>query len=130
MKRSRVPMFLAMALCALLLGACGSSSSSSTSNSTSTPASSSSTPSTSSTSTGTSTSPGIKAAVEQCKSIIASQTKLTKGAKGKLEAACSEAAKGNTAAVKKAAKEVCEEVINTSSLPSAAKEQAKATCNK
>jgi hypothetical protein len=72
----------------------------------------------------------VKAAVETCKQIISSQSKLSQGAKEKLEGACSKAAKGDTAAVKKAAREVCEEVINTSSIPSAAKEQALASCRK
>ena len=128
MTRRRYPMLLTALSCAALLAGCGSSSSSSsTSNSTSTPAASTPTSSTGSTS---SSNPQIQAAVDECKSIIASESKLPQGAKEKLEGACAKAAKGDTNAVKVAAREVCEEVIDQSPLPSSAKESAKANCKR
>jgi hypothetical protein len=68
--------------------------------------------------------------VRECKSIIASESQLSAGAKEKLEGACAKAAKGDTAAVKQAAREVCEEVIGKSPLPGPAKEQALSSCRK
>jgi hypothetical protein len=117
-------MLLAATSCAALLAGCGSSSTpAGTTASSSTPAIP--TPS------GSPSSAQIQAAVEECKTIIASESKLPQGAKEKLESACSNAAKGDTAAVKKAAREVCEEVIsNSSAVPSADKEKALATCRK
>jgi hypothetical protein len=123
---------LAALLCLVLLAGCGSSSSSSSSTTTT---SSSSAPasgqSTSTPSIPTGSSAQVAAAVAECKSLIAAQTKLPEGAKHKLEGACSKAAKGDTAAVKQAAREVCEEVIDTSSIPNGtAKEAAKSACKK
>ena len=141
-RRRYLPMLAALALCALLISACGSSSSSSTTASSSTPAATQSTPATTSStttttttsttpSTGASGSSNVRAATEECKQIIQSQTKLPEGAKKKLEGACEKAAKGDTSAVKTAAREVCEEVVNTSAVPSgAAKEAALASCKK
>jgi hypothetical protein len=138
MTRPRMALVCALVACLLLVAGCGSSSSSNGSSSntsattSSAPASEagSSSSTTSSTSTGSTAVPSseVKAAVEECKSIISSETKLTSGAKEKLEGACAEAAKGNTAAVKKAALEVCEETIDNSSLPTSAKEQAEKDC--
>ncbi|MBA3808512.1 MAG: hypothetical protein H0X28_09000 [Solirubrobacterales bacterium] len=71
----------------------------------------------------------IAAAVATCKSQIEAQSTLPAGAKSKLEAVCEKAAKGDTAAVKVAAREVCEEVIKNSPVPAgAAQEQALAAC--
>ena len=64
-----------------------------------------------------------------CKQQIHAQSTLPVGAKGKLEAVCEKAAKGDTGAVKQAAKEICEEVVSSSKVPAgAAKEQALAAC--
>lgn len=138
-RRRYLPLLATLALCALLISACGSSSSSSTTTSSSTPAATQSTPATTSSTSTTSTtsttpstgSSDVKAATEECKQIIQSQTKLPDGAKKKLEGACEKAAKGDTSAVKTAAREVCEEVVNTSAVPSgSAKEAALASCKK
>jgi ABC-type phosphate transport system substrate-binding protein len=122
--------WLASALAAVaLLAGCGSSSSTSSS----TPAATSATGS--ATSTGsTSPLPSLTgaagaAAVAACKQAIQAQTTLPASAKAKLEGVCVKAAKGDQAAVKKAAQEVCEEVINKSALPAgSAKEQALSAC--
>jgi len=127
-------MLLAAISSAAVLAGCGSSSSSSSPASASTAASTASTPAipagTPTIPSGTPSSAQIALAVEECKKIIASESKLSQGAKEKLEGACAKAAKGDTAAVKQAAREVCEEVINASPLPAAAKEQAQANCKK
>ena len=71
----------------------------------------------------------VAAAVAQCKQEIQAQPTLSSTAKTKLEGVCEEAAKGNGEAVKKAAREVCEEVIKSSPVPAgAAQEQALAAC--
>lgn len=65
----------------------------------------------------------------QCKQEIQSQSTLPASAKTKLEGVCEKAAKGDSEAVKKAAREVCEEVIKNSPVPAgAAQEQALAAC--
>lgn len=134
----RTPLtWLAVALAgAALLAGCGGSSSTTTSTSSSTPA----TTATSSTPAATGSTPAVtsaaglsganvQVAVAACKRAIQAQTTLPAGAKSKLEAACDKAAKGDTSAVKKAAQEVCEEVIKTSKIPAgAAQEQALANC--
>jgi hypothetical protein len=132
MNRTRYSLPLAALLCAALLAGCGSSGSSSSSKSSSTPAQSGSTASSQTSSSGAAAgSAGIKEAVAQCKQIIQSQSKLPATAKTKLEGACEEAAKGNTNAVKVAAREVCEEVIGKSSVPNgSAKEAALKACRK
>jgi predicted outer membrane protein len=80
-------------------------------------------------SASTSTAPLAAAqAVETCKREIQAATTLTASSKSKLEAVCARAAAGDTTAVKKAVREVCEEAIKGSPLPAAAKEQALAAC--
>jgi len=116
----------------LLIAGCGSSSSTTTSSqSTSTPAAAS-TPAATSTPTTTGAgpvAPNLQAAVAACKQAIQAQRTLTAGAKSKLEAICGKAAKGDTAAIKQAAREVCEEVVKTSAVPAGpAREQALAAC--
>lgn len=136
MQRQRFALSAAALACMALLAGCGSSNSSSSSTgSTSTPAQTSSPASTSSqTSTGSAPAAGsaeVKAAVAECRNIIQGESKLPAGAKEKLEGACAAAAKGDTAAVKKAAREVCEEVIDKSGVPEgAAKEAALKACKK
>jgi hypothetical protein len=128
--RARPSIWLAAALsAAALLGGCGGSSKSSSSSSTAGGAAGS----TLSTSTagGAPGSPAAgAAAITACKQAIQAQTTLPATAKAKLEAVCGKAASGDQAAVRKAAKEVCEEVINKSSIPSSAKERALQTCRK
>ncbi|HEY1834949.1 MAG TPA: hypothetical protein VGG08_10960 [Solirubrobacteraceae bacterium] len=141
MNRSRTTLVAGLLVCLLAIAGCGSSSSSSSGTTGSTTSSSPSGSTSNSSSSSTSSSPtstdstavppsDIKAAVEECKQIISSETKLTSGAKEKLEGACEEAAKGNTAAVTQAAREVCEETVDNSSLPTSAKEAAKTDCQK
>jgi ABC-type phosphate transport system substrate-binding protein len=128
MNRTRYSLPVAALLCAALLAGCGGGSSST--NSTATPAQSGSTASSqTSGSAPAAGSPQIKEAVARCKQIIQAESKLPASAKTKLEGACEQAAKGNTNAVKVVAREVCEEVINSSSVPNgSAKEAALKAC--
>jgi hypothetical protein len=128
MNRTRYSLPIAAVLFAALLAGCGGGSSSS--KSTATPAQSGSTASSqTSGSAPAAGSPQIKEAVARCKQIIQAESKLPASAKTKLEGACEQAAKGNTNAVKVVAREVCEEVINSSSVPNgSAKEAALKAC--
>jgi len=123
MIRTRSSWLAALLLPAALIAGCGSSSSSS---------SSTSTPAASTTSTGgvSAVPPAdVAAAVAACKKEIQTQSTLPASAKTKLEGVCEKAAKGDGEAVKKAAREVCEEVIKNSPIPAgAAQEQALAAC--
>ncbi|HEX9482305.1 MAG TPA: hypothetical protein VF927_09415 [Solirubrobacteraceae bacterium] len=121
---------IAALICAAALSGCGGSSKSSSSGASSSSAAPP-TSRTSSTPAQSAGSPSIKEAVAECKRVIKSQTKLPASAKTKLEGACSEAAKGNSQAVKSAAREVCEEVIEKAALGnSAVKEEALKACKK
>jgi hypothetical protein len=86
---------------------------------------------TSSTGVPSGTTPAGVAAITACKQAIQAQTSLPASAKSKLEAVCGKAASGDQAAVRKAAQEVCEEVINKSAVPAGpVKEHALQTCRK
>jgi hypothetical protein len=116
-----------MILAAGLLAGCGSSSSTTSSAHSSTASPQGGAPGASP--TGGVSAPGVQAATEACKRTIHSQSTLSAGAKSKLEAVCGKAAKGDTAAVHKAAQEVCEEVIRTSAVPAgSARDHALAAC--
>ncbi len=85
--------------------------------------------------TATSSSTGVPAnlqkAVAECHHLIETQKALSATAKSKLSEACDKAGKGDTQAVKQAAREVCEEVVEKApSLPSSAKSTALAACRK
>lgn len=127
---TRRSLVLAGLACAALLAGCGSSGSGSSSTG------STAAPATTTATSGTHTSPAaspaqIAEAVAECKQIIQSQSKLPASAKTKLEGACGQAAKGNTAAVKAAAREVCEEVIGKAGgLSGSARETALQACKK
>ena len=117
-----------------LLAGCGGGSSTTT---TTTTTSSTSTPaatapgSTPQTTTGAKPLAGGTQAIEACKRQIQSTRNLSASVRTKLEAVCVKAASGDTAAVKQAGREVCEEVINTSRLPAgASKDKALAACRK
>lgn len=129
----RSPLFVVVLLCGALVAGCGSSSST-TSSSTSTPGSTS-TSAPASTSTSSTTTPngaasaaGVAQYVAACKSIIQREPTLAANVKAKVEAICNKAAGGDLEGARKAAKEVCVEVINSSPIPSAAKAQAIAAC--
>jgi hypothetical protein len=69
--------------------------------------------------------------VAQCKKGVQAATTIPSSTKGKLEAICDKAGSGDKEAIRKAAREVCVELINASPIPSGAvKEKAVATCNR
>jgi hypothetical protein len=109
----------------VLLAGCGSSSSSSTSASTSSTGAGSTTAST----TGSTTSQATAAAVESCRRGAKAIPTLSSATRSKIEAICDKAASGEPAAVRTAAREVCEEIVKASPLPSgSAKQHAIAGC--
>lgn len=115
----------------VLIAGCGSSSSSSSSSSptTSAPAATTKSSSSGSESGGSSSNPTLAAAVAKCKQGVQAAATLSSSTKGKLEQICDKAANGNPDAARKAAREVCVEIVNASPLPAgAAKEQALASC--
>jgi hypothetical protein len=117
----------------LLAGCGGGGGSAASSHSTSTPATSTAKPpatsSTPSSGAGAASGAAIQQAVEACKRTIQGQPALSAHAKGKLEAICGKAAKGDVGAVRKAAQEVCAEVINGSAVPPGPeRERAVAAC--
>ena len=118
---------------ALLAGCGGGSKSTSQPASTATaPASattaSSATPTTTSTTATTPSAAAVAQGIAACKSAIQSEKVLPAAAKQKLEAVCPNAAKGESAPVRKAAEEVCSSVINNSAVPAVARSQALAAC--
>jgi hypothetical protein len=131
MNRRRHPLAIAALACVGLLAGCGGSSSNSTGTAASAPGAGPTSSTLTSTAAVPAGSPQLKATILECKQIIQAQSKLPSGAKAKLEGACEKAAKGDTAAVKKAAREVCEEVIGKSAVPAgAAREAALGACRK
>lgn len=131
--RALASTWLAAALLATVLSGCGGSSKSSTTSggAASSGGSSSTSSSTSTNGVPAGTSPAGVAAITACKQAIQAQTSLPATAKAKLESVCAKAASGDQAAVRKAAQEVCEEVINKSAVPAGpAKEHALQTCRK
>ena len=134
MSAPRLPMpLLALATAALLAG-CGSSKSSTTAT-TATTSSTPAAPSTQSTTNGSTQAPSsatLQKAASECHRLLQSEKTLPATAKAKLEDACDKVGEGNTAAVKTAAREVCEEFVAKSGLPesSPARKQALAACKK
>jgi hypothetical protein len=110
----------------VLLAGCGSSSSSSTSSSTSSTATGSTTPTST---TDLTKSSATAAAVESCRRGAKAIPTLSSSTRIKIEAICDKAASGNPAAVRTAAREVCEEIVKASPLPEgSAKQHAIAGC--
>jgi hypothetical protein len=133
MIRTRSPLFVVALLCGVLVAGCGSSSSSSTTSG-STTSGSTSTSAPASTSKSTTTTPnaataaGVAQYVAACKAVIQHEPTLSADVKAKVEGICNKAADGDVEGARKAAKEVCIEVVNASPIPSAAKAQAVAAC--
>jgi hypothetical protein len=128
--------------CGALVAGCGGSGSSTTSDASTTTSAPVKT-STSTASTPTSSTPGgspkatagspASAAVASqyvavCKAIIDREPTLAANVKSKVEGICAKAADGNLAAARKAAKEVCVEIINASPIPASVKSKALASC--
>jgi hypothetical protein len=115
-----------LAVSGALIAGCGSSSSSSSATpASSTPAAPSSTPAAP---TSTPAIPNLAAAVAACKA-GANRSPLSADLKAKLLTICDQAASGNQAGVRKAAAQVCVEIVKAT-VPAAAQTQALATCPK
>jgi hypothetical protein len=138
----RFQLLAGVVLCSALICGCGSGGSSTTSGSTAgTPAVTTSAASSTAATTTSSAAPPtsvipngpisaaeLAAAVAECKSVIKRAPTLSASLKGKVEAICNKAASGNIAAARAAAREVCDEVINSTPIPKAEKAQALAAC--
>jgi len=136
-RRSTFP--LAVLLCGGLVAGCGSSSSTTSSSVTAAqtaPAAVTSTPAAATGTTPAGASPSVPSSeaagiVAACKEVIAEAPTLPASTKAKVEGICNKAASGNIEGARKAAKEVCTEVINAEPIPAgAAKEEALANCKK
>jgi hypothetical protein len=138
-RRLIVPLIAVLA-CGGLLAGCGGGKSSSSSQTSSTPPASpaATTPSTStgtggtppaaSTPAGGASGSAVARAVASCRTAIAATPGLSPALKAKVEGICSKAAGGDIAGARKAAKEVCAEVINVLPGSAAEKQQARARC--
>jgi hypothetical protein len=139
LRRLIAPLIAALA-CGGLLAGCGGGKSGSSTQTSSAPAAGH-TATTPSTSTGTggippgATSPSgatgasaVGRAVESCRAAIAATPGLSPALKAKVEGICSKAAGGDIAGARKAAKEVCAEVVNALPGSAAEKQQARARC--
>jgi hypothetical protein len=129
----RSPSFAAALLCAAFVAGCGSSSSTTSGSTTSTSApaaaGTSSTPPTTSIN-GAAAAAGVAQYVAVCRSVLKREPSLPANVKAKVEGICNKAANGDLEGARKAAKEVCVEVIKASPIPSVAKEEAIAACEK
>jgi hypothetical protein len=134
----RSPSLALALLCGVLVAGCGSSGSTTSSSTTaSTPATtttaakttSTAANTTSTTATTTSSSAAVADYVAVCKAIIARVPTLKASVKVKVEGICSKAASGDVAGARAAAKEVCVEVIDASSVSGVTKEKSLAACN-
>lgn len=112
-------------IAAVPLAGCGGGSKSSSSTQTGSTASAAP----SATGSSTSASPAsVASAVTKCREAVAAAPNLTPALKAKAEGICAKAASGNVQEARKAAKEVCEEVINAQPVPTSVKEAARKDC--
>src|SRR5271167_5157286 len=113
--------------CALVAG-CGSSSNNSTSSSQTVAPAVSATGATPAPAATGASGAALQQAVAACKQVVRTEPTLSASVKTKVEGICNKAASGDLEGARKAAKEVCTEVIDASQLPAAAKEQVLADC--
>ena len=125
-RRSLLLAMTAAAIAAFAAG-CGSSSSSSTSSSA--PATSTSAPATTTGGSATSSNPAVVQAVAACKQRINAAQSLSASLKSKLIAVCDKAASGDESGARKAAAQVCTEIIKAT-VPQSVQAQALAGCPK
>jgi hypothetical protein len=121
MKPGHRPLSLLALVAAALLAGCGGGGSSTSTKTNGTAATA-----------PASTPAGLRQQVAECHRLVHDTKSLPASSKAKLEAACDKAAQGDTAAVKQAAREVCEEVVSRATLPggATARAQALAACRK
>jgi hypothetical protein len=132
MIRKLGPLAVALMLAALFAIGCGddnkSDSGGSSGGGTATQSSGGGTSTDSGGGTDVSDNPQVKAAVASCKQSIDSNPAVKDDIKGDLEAICDKAASGNADDVKKAIKEVCEKIVESTVPSGSAQDQAKAAC--
>ncbi|MCW2967807.1 MAG: hypothetical protein JWM71_1579, partial [Solirubrobacteraceae bacterium] len=80
-------------------------------------------------STDVSSNPQVKAAVAACKSSIDSNPAVKANIKSDLESICDKAATGDPAEVKKATKDVCLKIVESSVPAGSAQDTAKSACD-
>ena len=130
MIRKLGPLAVALMLSALFAIGCGDDNKSSSGGSSGGTSTSSSGSSSSGSSSGSvSDNPQVKAAVASCKQSIDSNPAVKADVKGDLEAICDKAASGNPDDVKKAIKEVCVKIVESSVPSGPAQDTAKSACD-
>ena len=111
-----------------LAAGCGSSSKSASSSQTVAPATTGAASSPSS-SSGATSGPSLQEAVAACRQIVRTELALASSVKAKVEAICAKAESGDVEGARKAADEVCTQVIDASPiLTGEAKARALAAC--
>jgi hypothetical protein len=75
-----------------------------------------------------SNSAAIARAVAACRAVISAAQNLSPALKSKAEGICNKAASGDLAGARKAARDVCAEVINAAPVAASVKERARAQC--
>lgn len=129
----RRSLLLAVTAAAIAASAAGCGSSSSSSTSSSAPATSTSAPATttgaSAYGSATSSNPAVVQAVAACKQRINAAQSLSASLKSKLIAVCDKAASGDESGARKAAAQVCTEIIKAT-VPQSVQAQALAGCPK
>jgi hypothetical protein len=136
-RRTVVVLSVAASLGILAAGCGGSSTSTVTASSPTTTASASTTTSATTTASGNTgntgstnaANPGVAQAVAACKSRIGAASQLSSSLKSKLTQLCDQAANGNEAGARKAAAQVCTEIIKAT-VPQQAQQFALANCPK
>jgi hypothetical protein len=83
---------------------------------------------TSTTSTTLADNPRVKQAIAQCKASIDANPQVKDSIKEDVKAICDKAASGDPREVKKAIREVCEKIVESSLPAGDARDQAKKTC--
>ena len=86
------------------------------------------TTSTSTTSTTLADNPRVKQAIAQCKASIDANPQVKDSIKEDVKAICDKAASGDPQEIKKAIREVCEKIVESSLPAGEARDQAKKTC--
>jgi hypothetical protein len=134
-RRSLAALLAALAAVALLAG-CGAGGKSSSSGHAPAAPSSSSTQATAagtapSTSTSTSSSSAaVGRALFACRALISSAPHLTAALKSKAEGICNKTSSGDVAGARKAAREVCAQIVGAARVSPEAKERARASCSR
>jgi hypothetical protein len=130
-RRFLLQLAAALAGAVLLVGCGGASKTSSTAQSSQSQAPSTSSSQGTATTGGTSAPSGpaaVARAVTACRGVISAAPNLSAALKSKAEGICDRASRGDLAGARKAAREVCVEIVNSAPVATTVKEQARARC--